>query len=257
MGSAKSQGEVDDGYVALSTRPLHILMFLLPLVVLYELGSVIYLTSGDESTVRLISAQAILLRLFNVFGLGSVYLPGVLLVVILLIWHVLTRDPWRVKWRVLGLMLGESAIWTLPLLVLGGVVYRLVGGVPQMVAFADADITSLSLPGRAAISIGAGLYEELLFRMVAIALVHLIAADLLRMKDYPARVIAVVVSAIAFGLYHDVATATGGIDWPRLAVLVFAGLYFGALYVARGFGIVVGVHALYDLTVLVLFPQSG
>jgi membrane protease YdiL (CAAX protease family) len=228
---------------------------LLPLIILYELGSALYLTT-DESTVKLISAQALLLRLFNLFGLGSIYLPGVLLVVILLIWHVLVHDPWRIRWRVLGLMLAESAIWTLPLIVLGGLVYRLAGGVPHMVVFSDAEVASLSLPGRAAISIGAGLYEELLFRMVAIALVHLVAADLLRMKEFPARVVAIVLSAIAFGLYHDVATAAGGIDWPRLTVLVFAGLYFGALYVSRGFGIVVGIHALYDLTVLVIFPQA-
>lgn len=242
----------EDSYFHLSTRPLHILVFLLPLVILYELGSALYLTS-DESTVQMISAQALLLRLFSVFGLGSLYLPGILLVVILIVWHALTRDPWRIRWRVLGQMLGESIVWTMPLLVLSGLVYRLVDGAPALVAFAQSELHELSLPGRAAISIGAGLYEELVFRMVLIALVHLIAADLLRVKDYPARALAVIVSAVAFGFYHDVTLASGGLDYPRLVVLVIAGLYFGILYVARGFGIVVAVHALYDLAVLVLF----
>ena len=60
--------ERDERYLHLSTRPLHILAFLAPLIVLYELGSALYLTS-DESTVKLISAQVMLLRLFSVFGL--------------------------------------------------------------------------------------------------------------------------------------------------------------------------------------------
>jgi hypothetical protein len=39
--------------------------------------------------------------------------------------------------------------------------------------------------------------------------------------------------------------------------LTAAGLYFGMLYILRGFGITVGTHALYDVLVLVMLPRSG
>ncbi len=46
----------------------------------------------------------------------------------------------------------------------------------------------------------------------------------------------------------------GSIQWAELVFFFAAGLYFGALYIARGFGIVAGVHACYDLAVLVVIP---
>jgi membrane protease YdiL (CAAX protease family) len=114
----------------------------------------------------------------------------------------------------------------------------------------------MSVAERATIAVGAGLYEELLFRMLMIAGVHLVAADLLGMKDKWARLLAVVCSAAAFAWYHDVILPTGGIDWARLMIFFLAGLYFGGIYVIRGFGIVVATHALYDLAVLILLPSG-
>jgi hypothetical protein len=58
-------------------------------------------------------------------------------------------------------------------------------------------------------------------------------------------------SAIAFALYHDHTWHGSSIDlWHALPFLV-AGAYFGLVYLYRGFVIVVGVHALYDVLVLV------
>ncbi|HBS29059.1 MAG TPA: hypothetical protein DEB06_06325, partial [Phycisphaerales bacterium] len=150
---------------------------------------------------------------------------------------------------------------TVPLLVLGQVVYRLFdtggGGVGVgLVETAGADApAALSKGALATIAVGAGLYEELLFRMVGIALAHVILADLLGMRDFAARAVAVVISAAAFAAYHDIA-GPAGFDLGRAAIYFFAGVYFGAVYVLRGFGIVVAVHALYDLAVLVVLPGS-
>jgi len=252
---AQERADTGDDYATLSARPFHILIFLLPLLAAYEIGSGMFLRV-NETTVRLISAQAALVRFFELFGLGGVgalYLPGVVLIVVLLIWHVMLRDSWRIHWRVPPLMLLESVGWTVPLLVLGQIVYRIAEGAPP---FADAQIQGLSLPGRAAISGGAGLYEELVFRLLAIAAIHFITADVLGMKELRARIAAVAGSALLFALYHDIMTDAGGIDVGTASVLFMAGLYFGGLYVMRGFGIVVATHALYDLTVLVLLPQG-
>lgn len=255
------------GYLHLSMRPLHVLVFLLPLIVLYELGSAFFLSGGAPGTVETIRAYRLLSSFFTWFGAGGLYLPGILLLVVLLVWHALTRDRWTIHARVLGWMLIEAVAWTLPLLVLGQMVFRAMGeGLPPAAAAAAGGgwgaiglagapgdpLETLAAPARATIAIGAGLYEELLFRMVAIALVHLVACDLLKMRDFAGRVIAVVLAAVAFALYHDVLTPAGTLDAARLVTYLFAGLYFGAVYAVRGFGIVVAVHVLYDLAVLVL-----
>ena len=58
--------------------------------------------------------------------------------------------------------------------------------------------------------------------------------------------IAVVISAVAFAAYHPPAGVAAAVFY------LLAGLYFGAIYAIRGFGIVVGVHAIYDVVVVVL-----
>jgi hypothetical protein len=241
-------------YAFLSTRPLHILVFLLPLILTYEAGSAFVIAPDQGGAARVIRAERLLASLFEMFGAGGLYLPGVLLVVVLVIWHALTRDPWRVRWRVPAWMALESVVWTLPLLVIGQMVFRLFQSPPTLAA-AEPALGALSKPALATISIGAGIYEEMLFRLVGIAALHAVAADVLRIKDGPARAIAVFVSAVAFAFYHDVMLPAGGIDPARLAIFTLAGLYFGTLLVLRGFGIVVAVHALYDLAVLVLLAK--
>jgi hypothetical protein len=247
-----------DDYGFLSTRPLHILVFLLPLVLAYELGSAVYL-AGDGGAAKTIRAERLLSSFFELFGVGGLYLPGFLLVVVLFIWHILTRDRWRVRLAVPAWMTVEAIFWTLPLLVVGQMVFRLFQAPPRLIGLAFAEpepaLSALSKPALATIAVGAGLYEELLFRLVAIALIHAVAADLLRIKDGPSRAIAVFLSAFAFAFYHDVMLSSGGIDPARLAIFTLAGLYFGTVFVLRGFGIVVAVHAIYDLAVLVLLPR--
>ncbi|MBL0927817.1 MAG: CPBP family intramembrane metalloprotease [Phycisphaerales bacterium] len=245
------------GYARLSTRPLTILLFLLPLILLYQLGSALYLApesaGGSGETIR---ALRLLGQFFQAFGVSGLYLPGVLLVVILLVWHVLARDPWRARGRgrTLVAMLFESVAWAFPLLVFAQMYWRLARRPAGVLAAADG-LPALGPPSwqhQATIALGAGLWEEMLFRLLAIALLHILAADLFRMKDVPARIAAIAGAAVLFAVYHDVYRAEGGILWVDLLFYFLSGCYLGGLYLWRGFGIAVAVHALYNLTVLVV-----
>ncbi len=227
------------GYLARSTEPLHILVFLLPLIAMYEIGSAIWLvdpeTGGILETIR---AHRLLYKFFETFGVGGAMLPGVALVVVLLVWHALSKKSWRIRPAVVALMALESAAWTLPLLVLGQ-----AAGLVALAAGAGAEPTDRPLGASITIAVGAGLYEELLFRMVAIALLHFILVDLIQIERRAGTWAAVALAALAFAAYHD--------DWSaRFVFLLAAGGFFGALYVTRGFGVVVGAHTLYDVIVL-------
>lgn len=231
------------GYASLSTQPLYVLVFLLPLVLFYEAGSAIWLRDASTGARQEIFAHRLMNDFFQLFGAGGIFLPGVAMIVVLLVWHVLLRDPWKVRWPVLVVMLVESILWTLPLLVLA----QMVSAAARAAAEAGVDqIAALPWEGRAAVAIGAGLYEEMLFRMVAIAGLHFVLVDLLGVKETPGRVTAITLAALAFALYHQ--------DASGFAFYLLAGLYFGGVYVWRGFGIVVAVHAIYDLVALLLAP---
>ena len=86
------------------------------------------------------------------------------------------------------------------------------------------------------LAVGAGLYEELLFRLVLIAGLHLLLVDVARMKNVPGSMVAAAMSAGAFAWYHDVPGLPMGL--PLATFYVLSGLYFAGLFIVRGFGIV-------------------
>lgn len=251
-----------DGYARLSMRPLYVLMFLAPLVVFYEVTTAVHVSSSAAGVTETIRAHRLLSDVFQIFGVGGLYLPGILLAVVLLVWHILVADPWKVRGKVLGWMLLESVAWTVPLLVLGTIVWEVLnGGTGQAMAASPAAAATTtvtaggsgvtrSLLSRLTIAVGAGLYEELLFRMLAIGIFHAILVDVMGINPKWGGFGAVLAAAMAFAVYHDLGMPGGGIDWARMMFFVLAGLYFGMVYALRGFGIVVAVHALYDIAVL-------
>lgn len=241
-------GDALETYWLLSQRPLHVLVFLLPLVLAYEIGSAVFLTDPSTRTQIGVAANRLLTDFFHVFGLAAAFLPGVALLVVLLVWHVLVRDRWRVDPKTLGGMLIESLAWTLPLLVLAAASSH----AQATLAMAGADLHSLPVGARMTIAVGAGLYEEMLFRLVGLALLHFILVDLIGLKERMGSVVAVVVAALAFAVYHQPSLPA---QWPMLVFMTLAGIYFGTVYMMRGFGIVVATHAIYDVVVLVVFPN--
>ncbi len=249
---------VGDDYWGLSARPLHSLVFLLPLVLLYELGALVSLTNAAAGIQETIRAKKLLDLFFSTFGVAGLLVSGIAMLVVLLFMHVLGRERWSVRpWVVVG-MVFEAALWALPLMVFGAVFLRAGAMLDPAAAVAGGGggsaLLEKSLLARATIAVGAGLYEELLFRLVGVAVLHLIAKDILRSREAVARVVAVVGTAAAFAVYHDVAGPGGVVDWSALGFFFVAGVYFGAIYVARGLGIVVGAHAAYDLIALVILP---
>jgi hypothetical protein len=234
-----------------------VLLFLLPFVALYELGSLVYLARADGRLTETVAAYALLARFFEVFGAFGLYLPGLALCTVLGIQSMLSRERPHTSGKLLLGMAAESIALALPLLllafVLGPRAAAAVGGQVGQ-ALPPGELFAWPWPARMTIAVGAGLYEELLFRMVLIALIHALMADALRTTDALARGVALGISALAFGLYHDLTGAAGGIDASKLIFFVLAGLYFGAIYMLRGFGIVVGCHIAYDAFVLGLVP---
>lgn len=238
-------------------RPLHMLIFLAPLLIAYEAGSIFYLVDPAAGVQRSVEAYKVFGDFFHVFGLVGLFLPGIALVTVLLTWHVMVRDKWAVDGRTLATMLVESVMWTLPLLVLAAAsdqsrgIFKTAALAAQQAGTSGGGIHALPLMTRLTIAVGAGLYEEMLFRLVGVALLHFIFVDLIGMKPRWGTAIAVVLAGLAFALYHRPDLPA---EWPKFLFFTLSGIYLGAVYTMRGFGIVVGTHAVYDVLVLVIFP---
>ncbi|WP_432798605.1 lysostaphin resistance A-like protein [Poriferisphaera sp. WC338] len=229
--------------------PFQGLLFLLPLIVLYELGALLYVRENGN-TLPTLKAELLLSKFFNLFGVTGYYLPGLILVVVLFCWHLVRRDPWKPEFRLYVIMWVESLVWTLPLLVFAAIVMREQQGGSEAVAVLQAaeaagNGASGGIPDLQAgllLSVGAGIYEELLFRLIGIALLHTLLVDVLALPPYVGAMGAVLGSSLAFAWVHPDAQALG-----MFAFYTVAGIYFAAVYLARGFGIVVATHALYDV----------
>ncbi len=226
-----------------SQEPLQALVFLLPMILLYEIGVLRY--SGHQDIV----ARRLVRSFFELLGVTGYHLPAVAVVVTLLCWHLARRDPWQIEPKHYGLMWVESIVVALPLFIFARVLFRdpivQAGGL-----VAGVDAASTSYTGELLLSFGAGIYEELVFRLVAIAFLHLILYDVLALPRQWAAVAAVAVSAVAFALYHF--SDRNPFNWGRFLFYTAAGVYFAAVYLLRGFGVAAGCHAMYDVFVVLM-----
>lgn len=230
------------GYFQRSELPLTSLAFVIPLIVLYELGTAHSAPGIAHQSESRIIAFTFMQRFFGFFGATGRYLPALSIVGILLGCHIARNDAWQVDPRHLLGMLVESALLTIPLVGLG------------LAAARYLPLENMHGPGAGAVvlSVGAGIYEELVFRLIAFTLLHLLLIDFFEIKRVIAFPLIVLSSAFLFSLYHYLGNE--GFQWHTLAFRTLAGFYFGIIFLFRGFGITSGTHAAYDILVLTLRP---
>ena len=96
--------------------------------------------------------------------------------------------------------------------------------------------------------IGAGIYEEVLFRLAIFGVLSLLLQVILIPK-YIAVPVAALAGALAFSAAHHLGANGEAVTTPVFLFRTVAGLLFTALFVGRGLGIAVGTHAGYNILV--------
>ena len=154
----------------------------------------------------------------------------------------------RISVSTLGAMLGESLLLALIFgLVVGTATAQLVGPLRSLAAGGGLEGSALS---RLTLSLGAGLYEELLFRVVIVALLANGFRLLFRVSRLAAGITATVIGALLFSAFHYIGPLGEPLQLESFVFRALAGLAFSGLYLTRGFGITAWTHALYDVAVL-------
>jgi membrane protease YdiL (CAAX protease family) len=236
-----------------SRGPLASLVFILPLLLLYEAG-VLLLGPGAFRN----GADVWLRELLDLTGVSSYYLLPLLTVAVLIGWHHTTRQHWHVEPRVFCGMLAESALLGFLLLVVAIIQWNVVARI-SLEAPTEAVATQATIVAAAPLPVvhrliefaGAGIYEEVLFRLLLLPLLY----GVIGLVGTSWRIRAggaIVLSSLAFAAAHYVAPGGESFAWFSFAFRSLAGGFFALLFVFRGFGIAAGCHALYDIFVGIL-----
>lgn len=219
----------------------------LPLVVLYEV-MIIAVNRGRIGQVRVGAEVWVKSLLALVGGTGFVVLGLVLLAVGVGIFFYERGRDIPIRGRYFAWMVGESAAYAVGVALL---VSSLVGMVFMVAPVGRAPVGSVSDPWtQLALSIGAGVYEELVFRVVLVGGVYLLVRRIL-WPGPVAYVIAALVGAAFFSGVHYAGPFGDVFTLPSFTFRFLFGLALNGLFLWRGFGVAAWTHALYDVLLVI------
>ena len=230
-------------YLRSTRHPWPCLLFVLPLVIAYE-GGVALLGGPHPENLRNGADNWLRVGLTRV-GISWVWLPPATLLALMVVWTWRQREERPIELlAVLSGMVLESVAYAIGLWGIS----RALGPMLEEFGVALSAASAEPAVGQVITYLGAGIYEEALFRLILFACL----VRLLRMVDVNG-LLAVLLAASASALLFSAAHHIGPYGQPYGNYLflfrLIAGVYFAVLYQWRGFGIAVGAHACYNLMV--------
>ncbi len=228
-----------------TTSPRYSLLFAFPLLLSYEVLAWV-LGGGGQTGIRN-GADVLLKSLF--LGLGGEH--GLTIFTLVLLGtgaYLVIRDlrkAGRPRLGVFGGMVVESVIYAL---MLGGVAGLLTNILlTGRLSIPSAQLAEFDLPTQLMVSLGAGIYEELLFRVLLVTALMVLARRVFRWAKVPSGIFAAVLGALVFSGFHYVGPYGDPFEVGSFTFRAVAGLLFSGLYIVRGFGVTAWSHALYDV----------
>ncbi len=220
----------------------------LPLLILYEVG-IVWVNSGRSGVIR-ISSESVLKSLFSTFGLThELLLLGVTLIlgIAIMIWERKKKVAFSIRYP--GLMILESSVYAVLLaFFVSGLTALMLS--PLMILQEEQ---SLGLAMNLVLSLGAGIYEELLFRVILVGGLFWLLKKIFPDRTKLMYIVAAVIGALSFSFVHHIGNM--GDPWT-LDVFLYRtifGLVFNVVFLIRGFAIVAWTHAIYDVMVVTGF----
>jgi len=193
---------------------------------------------------------------------GSIaFFATIIAVCVFLIARDLRKSRDQLRPRTFLLMLGESAVLALLLgVVVGTITRELLGALSSVSAMslqaggsgAGTALATMATGTKLMLALGAGLYEELLFRVLLVGGLAAGFAWVVGRRSVLTNTLAAVVGALIFSAFHYIGEYGDRLELASFTYRTIAGLVFSGLYLTRGFGITAWTHALYDVYVMVL-----
>jgi len=233
-------------YLRATRHPWPCLMFLFPLLLAYELG-VIFIGGADANALRN-GADVWVRRSLNWYGIDQIWVPPLVLLLVLFVW---TWWRWSDRPReplaaCFGMAI-ESAVFAGLLFLVSRNFRFLVDQSGLNEHILNQIQFQAPAAGQLITFVGAGIYEEALFRLGLFRIISLLLR--VALPNWFGKLIAAILAALAFAAAHHIGENSESIVPIVFFFRTMAGLFFTLLYIWRGFGIAVGAHAGYDVLV--------
>ncbi len=252
-GDSVPQGPI--GRYLSTTRGLgYSVLFALPLAILYELG-ILITTHGD---VR-IGADVWIRRFLSMLGLdNTLFLTAIFLVVAVVVVAIEKKRGIRFTLPYFGGMFGESVVYALASGVLVSTVVESI--IPMQWPPRIQMAGGLTLSDQIVLSLGAGFYEELVFRLILVSAIAGFFALIVRaLKLSEERFsktlrysVAAVLGALVFSWVHYTGAFGDTFHLGSFTFRFLMGLVLNVIFLWRGFGVAAMTHALYDIVVTLM-----
>lgn len=220
------------------------LILVLPLFILYQIG--ILFTDGIRNGVDFVSTF-----MWWVAQGETLYYLGINLVILIAfaIAIFVLRGRSQLRPKMWPVMLGESTIYAM---FFGTAVIQLMSLFGLDAVLASGAAGEMNLIQKLVLSIGAGLYEETVFRLVGMGgLFYLLKRFAKDIPLWASAVIAVIVSSLVFSAIHHIGSLGDPFTLGVFLFRFFAGVLLAVIFYLRGFAIAVYTHAIYDIIVMV------
>lgn len=221
------------------------LVLIFPLLVVYQLGVLFTypLLNGVDFVSTFLFGSLGFTRTQYLMFVGSVFIAFSVTLVML-------KRHQRFHPRVIVPILLESSIYALSM---GSLIFlvmtKLLGISPSALA---AGLEQQGFVARVVMSLGAGVYEEIVFRLGLLGGLAALFGRVLSWQRFVAAGAALLLSSVAFSAVHHLPPLGDPLDLQVFVFRVLAGVFFGLLFWFRGLAVAVYTHAFYDLYVLLL-----
>ena len=229
-------------YLSYSRNHITSFIFLIPLMIIYEFLSFL-LFNNKNFTIRN-SADSIFRDIFQLFSSNSIYYYSFIFIIFCIyVFLVYRKDIVNYKIRVnyLFCMYIEGAILGfLLLLFLNNNIFH------YTVSYYDDLFLTFYL------CLGAGIWEEILFRLVLISFLIIIFDNIYFLNNYKI-ILSLIISSLLFSAFHYIGSGSDVYTHYTFIVRLIGGLLLGLIYLKRGLAVSSMTHLCYDLF-LISFP---
>lgn len=238
-------------YVEATRSPLTAAALTLPLLCFYGLGSIFLADARNGVDIVSVGLSWLFASLNSEGWRPYALFYGVLILLNLgLIVWLKRRD--RFDGRYFVPLIAECAVYAIATGTLSSYLTRNVLDAMHLTVLPLATGTGIGAVTGLFVSAGAGLHEELVFRLIGIGGV----ARLWLGADWRRRtgrlLVVTLISALVFSAVHHIVEP---FRFSAFLFRTFAGLVFAALFLGRGFAVAAWTHALYDVWVIVVLGR--
>ncbi len=231
-------------YFSASRTPTYGFLTALPLLLLYE-ASILFVNHGTALSIR-VGADVWMKSLLVAIGAPGMLAVGAVVIVVGV--AIFVRDRKRdipLRPAFFGAVILESMLYAVVVAFIVSVSVSLLLAMAQD----GGTVRDLPIATQLSLSLGAGLYEELVFRVILVGGLAFLLGQVTPRKEL-SYVVAAVAGAFLFSAVHYIGPFGDPLQVGSFLFRFLFGLAMNVIFLLRGFGVAAWTHALYDVFVV-------